>query len=248
MERTPEAVAGRLAAVRERIAAACRRAGRDPAAVTLVAVSKRIPLDLVVAACRAGQWDLGENRVQDALPRQAALAAALAGAGLPADRVRWHFIGNIQTNKARKVVGRFVLLQAVDSERLARRLDAVATERGVRQPVLLEVNISGEPQKHGVAPDAAVATAAAVAVLPGLELRGLMGMARFGAPEGELRRSFSLLRELRERARAETGRPLPVLSMGMSDDFPVAVEEGSTMVRIGTAIFGPRPAPGEGTP
>ena len=243
----PEGVAPRLAAVRERIADACRRAGRDPAAVTLVAVTKRIPLPSVVAACRAGQWELGENRVQDALPRQAELAAALAAAGLPADRVRWHFIGNIQTNKTRKVVGRFTLLQAVDSLRLARRLDAVAAERELRQPVLLEVNISGEPQKHGLPPEEAVPAAAAVAALGGLELRGLMGMARFGAPEAELRRSFALLRELRGAARRETGLPLPVLSMGMSGDYPVAVEEGATMVRVGTAIFGPRPAPPGGT-
>jgi len=240
-----DGVAQRLTVVRGRLAAACRAAGRDPADVTLVAVCKRIPLPLVVDACRAGQWELAENRVQDALPRQAALAAALAAAKLPTDRVRWHFIGNIQHNKVRKVTGAFGLLQAVDGVALARRIARVAAEREICQPLLLEVNISGEPQKHGLAPGQAAAASAAVAALPGVELRGLMGMARLGAGTDELHRSFAVLRSLGETARRESGLPLPVLSMGMSGDFEIAIAEGATMVRVGTAIFGPRsPLPG----
>jgi len=241
-------VATRLAAVRRRIAEACRRAGRSPDGVRLVAVTKRIPLPLVVEACRAGQWDLGENRVQDALPRQQELADALRAEGLDPATVRWHFIGPLQRNKVRKVTGAFALVHAVDTIPLAERLSAVAAERGCRQPILLEVNISAEPQKHGFAPAETAPAAERIAALPHLEVRGLMGMARFGADEQELHRSFALLRRLRDDLAARLGTPLPELSMGMSGDFEIAIAEGATLVRIGTAIFGPRPplAGGEG--
>ena len=234
------AVAANLAAVNDRIAAACARAGRPEGTVRLVAVSKRIDLELVAAAVAAGQRDLGENRIQDALPRQDELAALLAGRGLDPGAVRWHFIGHLQSNKAGKAAGAFALLHGVDSLKLARRLARLADEAGLVQPVLLEVNISGEAQKHGLAPEEAPDAAAEAAALAGLELRGLMGMARFGAPEAELRRSFALLRTTAERARAAGGLPLPELSMGMSDDFEAAVAEGATVVRIGGAVFGPR--------
>lgn len=234
------AVAANLAAVRERMAAACARAGRAPGEVALVAVTKRVGLDLVAAAVAAGQRDLGENRIQDALPRQDELAALLRGRGAGTDAVRWHFIGHLQSNKAARAVGAFALLHGVDSLKLAGRLANLAAAAGVVQPVLLEVNISGEAQKQGLPPQAAVAAAAAAAALPGLELRGLMGMARWGAPEPELRGGFARLRGLAEQARAATGLPLPELSMGMSDDFEAAILEGSTLVRVGTAIFGPR--------
>ncbi len=234
------AVTANLAAVNDRIAAACRAAGRPAGSVRLVAVSKRIPLDLVAAACAAGQWELGENRIQDAVPRQAELAALLQARGLDPARLRWHFIGHLQSNKAVRAVGAFGLLHGVDSVKLAQRLDRLAGEAGVRQPVLLEVNISGEAQKNGLGPDESVAAAEAAAALPGLDLQGLMGMARWDAAEAELHASFGLLRRLAEQARAATGLPLPELSMGMSDDFPAAIAEGATIVRVGGAIFGPR--------
>jgi pyridoxal phosphate enzyme (YggS family) len=233
-------VTANLAAVRERIAEACRRAGRPTDAVRLVAVSKRIPLDAVAAACAAGQWDLGENRIQEALPRQDELAALLRARGLDAAPLRWHFIGHLQSNKARRAQGRFALLHGVDSLALAARLDRLAREDGSVERILLEVNISGEAQKHGIAPGDAPAAAAEVAALPGLDLQGLMGMARYGAPATALHASFAELRRAAEQARAASGLALPELSMGMSDDFEIAVAEGATIVRVGGAIFGPR--------
>jgi uncharacterized pyridoxal phosphate-containing UPF0001 family protein len=145
-------VAANLERVNGEIAAACRRAGRDRGEVRLVAVSKRIAPELVVAACRAGQWDLGENRVQDALARQDELPAHLAGEGLPAAEVRWHFIGHLQGNKAARASGRFALIHGVDSLKLAGRLARTAAADGRREPVLLEVNVAAEAQKHGFDP------------------------------------------------------------------------------------------------
>lgn len=228
--------------VREKIDAACAKAGRPTGAVQLVAVSKRIPLPLVVDACRAGQWVLGENRVQDALDRQTELSAALAEAGLPTDRVVWHFIGHIQGNKAGRATGRFAMLHGVDSLKLAQRLARLAEEGSVTERVLLEVNISQEPQKHGFLPDEVVEVAARIGELPGLELCGLMGMGKFGAGEVELRTMFASLRRLAESAREFSSLPLPELSMGMSGDFEAAIAEGSTLVRVGGAIFGERSA------
>jgi len=233
-------VAERLAQVRDRIAQACVRAGRPEDAVALVAVSKRIPLPLVVEACRAGQWDLGENRVPEALERQPELARLLEAAGLPAGGVRWHFIGHLQSNKAGKAAGRFHMLHGVDSVRLAEKMSRLAAEAGRTETILLEVNISGEAQKGGVPAAAAAEAAAVIAALPGLDLRGLMGMGRYGAPEKELRTGFASLRLLAEGIRAAGGPDLPELSMGMSGDFEAAIAEGSTLVRIGGAIFGPR--------
>lgn len=234
------AVAANLAAVGERMATACARAGRPADAVRLVAVTKRIGLELVVAACAAGQWELGENRIQDALPRQDELAATLRDRGLDPAPLRWHFIGHLQSNKAARAVGRFALLHGVDSLKLAGRLSELAVQTDCRQAVLLEVNISGEPQKAGLEAAEVPAVLAAVSRLPGLELQGLMGMARWGAPEAELRASFAGLRTLAERGRTATGLALTELSMGMSDDFEAAIAEGATLVRIGGAVFGPR--------
>lgn len=233
-------VAERLARVRERIAEACLQAGRPAGAVKLVAVSKRIPLSLVVEACRAGQWDLGENRVAEAVDRQPELAGLLAGEGLPTERLRWHFIGHLQSNKAGKAAGRFHMLHSVDSVKLAEKLSRLATEAGRTETVLLEVNISGEVQKQGLAVEEVSDVAVRVCALPGLDLKGLMGMARYGAGESELRTSFASLRRVVEDARVSTGLALPELSMGMSGDFEAAIAEGSTLVRIGGAIFGPR--------
>lgn len=233
-------VSENLEQVRERIAGACAAAGRDPDAVRLVAVCKRIPLPLVVDACRAGHWLFGENRIPDALDRQPEVAAALEAAGLGSARPEWHFIGHLQRNKAGRAVGRFALQHGVDSFKLAERLSRLADEQGGREQILLEVNISKEPQKHGFAPDEVADTAARIGELPGLELLGLMGMARFGADERELRGAFASLRSLVEKARRATGLPLPELSMGMSGDFEEAIAEGATIIRVGGAIFGPR--------
>jgi pyridoxal phosphate enzyme (YggS family) len=233
-------VAQRLERVRDRIAAACARAGRSPDEVQLVAVSKRIDLALVVEACRAGQWDLGENRIPEALDRQPELVRRLNEAGLDADRLRWHFIGHLQSNKAGKAAGRFHLMHSVDSVKLADKLSRLATESGQAESILLEVNISGEAQKQGLAQKELPEALARISALPGLNLRGLMGMARYGAPENDLRSTFASLRRLAEDARTVTGLELPELSMGMSGDFEAAIAEGSTLVRVGGAIFGPR--------
>ncbi len=230
-------VAANLERLTERIEAACDRAGRPATDVRLVAVTKRIDLDLVAAAVRAGHLDLGENRLQDALPRQDELAADL---GPDAPPVRWHFIGHLQRNKAARAAGRFALIHGVHSVELADRLDTRAQDLGAVQPVLLQVNITGEPQKDGLGADTVVDVACAVADRPGLELRGLMAMGRFGADESELRDLFSRVRDLRDRSAAACGRPLPELSLGMSGDFEAAIQEGATLLRIGTAVFGPR--------
>ncbi|MEN8007223.1 MAG: YggS family pyridoxal phosphate-dependent enzyme [Candidatus Krumholzibacteriota bacterium] len=235
-------VAANLDGVRERIAGACARAGRPGNSVRLVAVSKKIPLPLMVAACRAGQWDLGENRIPEAVERQPELARLLTEAGLPADKVRWHFIGHLQSNKAGKAAGRFHMLHSVDSLKLAEKLSRLAGEAGRTETILLEVNISAEPQKSGFSADETGEAVARIAELPGLDLQGLMGMGRYGAAEDELRSGFSSLRRLAETARSATGLPLPELSMGMSGDFEAAIAEGSTLIRVGGAIFGPRQA------
>ena len=237
-----QTVAERLDGVRERITRACVLAGRSEDAVRLVAVSKKIPLPLVVAACRAGQWDLGENRIPEAVDRQPELALLLKEAGLPAERVLWHFIGHLQSNKAGKAAGRFHMLHSVDSVKLAEKLSRLAIEAGHTETVLLEVNISGETQKSGLSLEEAGDAVVRIAELPGLDSRGLMGMGRYGAPESELREGFSSLRRLAEAARSATGLALPELSMGMSGDFEAAIAEGSTLVRVGGAIFGPRQA------
>jgi len=237
---TGATVTQRLEVIRERIDAACRSAGRSADGVRLVAVSKRIALPLVVEACAAGQWDLGENRVDEALDRQAALPNLLREAGLDPANLRWHFIGHLQGNKAGKAAGRFGLFHGIHSAKLAGKLARLAADDGRTEHVLLEVNISGEAQKHGVPPDQALTLLTEVASLPCLEVQGFMGMARFGAREAELREGFASLRRLAETARAETSLPLPELSMGMSGDFEAAVAEGATLVRVGGAIFGPR--------
>jgi hypothetical protein len=231
-------VAGRLAAVRERIATACGRAGRDPASVALVAVTKQVPLPLVAAVVRAGATDLGENRVFDALARQDELARLLVAEGLDPGGLRWHFIGHLQRNKVARASGRFALLHGVDSAELAALLSARAVAAGARQAVLLEVNL-GEAQKQGLAPQELPPLLDQVAALPGLDLRGLMGMAPWGADQAQARRLFGGLRELAERERTRTGLALPDLSMGMSGDYEAAVLEGATIVRVGSAIFAP---------
>ncbi len=230
-------VAANLQRIRERLAAACEGAGRPADSVRLVAVTKRIDLVLVADAVRAGQMDLGENRLQDAIARQDALMELV---GDQAGTVRWHFIGHLQRNKAAKAGGKFSLIHGVHSEDLAGRLAKRAEALDVVQPILLQVNVTGETQKDGLAPEVVSDVACVVAAMPHLELKGLMAMARHGDDERELRQTFAAVRQLRDRAQDACGHPLPELSMGMSGDYEAAVHEGSTLVRVGTAIFGPR--------
>lgn len=217
-------IAGRLDAVRARVATACDRAGRTPHDVTIVGVAKGQPAAAVAAAVAVGLTDVGENRVQEALPKIAEIRARGAAP-------RWHLVGNLQTNKVNAALGVFDIIHTVDSDRLA---EAIA--RHARQPVpaLLEVNVAGESTKRGFAPADVAAAVRRIGRMPGIELAGLMTVApQADDPEG-VRAVFRALRELRD----ETG--LRELSMGMTDDFEVAVEEGSTLVRVGRAIFGER--------
>ena len=209
-------IAARAAAIRTRI----ERAGGDPEAVRLVAVTKGRSAEDCRAAVEAGLTVLGENRVQEALPKIAAVSGA-----------EWHLIGHLQTNKVRLLGTHFALIQSVDSLHLA---EALARRLGQHQRVLMEVNVSREPQKHGFAPEATVEAVRAAAGL--LDVRGLMGMA---AAEGDPEPAFRELARLRAESEQALGRELPVLSMGMTGDFEAAVRCGSTMVRIGRALFDP---------
>lgn len=222
-------VAVRLEEVRGRIAAAAERVGRTGADVALVAVSKGFPADVVAQAVAAGAAELGENRAQELREKAIALPAG----------VRWHFIGHLQTNKARQVVEMASLIHSVDRPALAEELARRARVAGVTQDVLIEVNVSGEATKHGVEPAAAVAFAEQVAALSPLSLRGLMTMAPLSSDPEDSRPYFVELRELRDRV-VEVVPTATELSMGMTRDFEVGIEEGATLVRIGEAIFGPR--------
>ncbi|MCC6187660.1 MAG: YggS family pyridoxal phosphate-dependent enzyme [Anaerolineales bacterium] len=233
-------LAVRLEAVRERMAQAARAAGRDPATVRLVAVTKTHPAAWVAAAAQVGQTTFGENRVEEALPKM----AVLAGLGT----LHWHMIGHIQSRKARDAArAGFALVHSVDSLKLAERLSHAAVEAGRRQPALLECNISGEATKSGFAAwapaerDALLPIVERIAALPGLEIRGLMTMAPIVAAPDDARPYFQRLRALRDRLMVLVPGPCwAELSMGMTDDFEAAIAEGATLVRVGRAIFGER--------
>lgn len=226
-------LAERRGEILQRIAEAAARAGRDPAEVALLAVSKTVGVAEVDLAWRAGYRAFGENRPQE-LARKLRGAAAypeMAGA-------RFDMIGNLQTNKVREVVGNVALIHSVSSARLAEAISRRGAARGVTSDVLLEVNVSGEQSKSGFSPDGARAALDGILALPAVSVRGLMAM----APAHDMdaaRRTFSGLRELRDELAARGGLALPVLSCGMSDDFPIAVEEGSTIVRLGRTVFDP---------
>ena len=228
-------IAERWRAVTARVAAACERAGRPAADVTIVAVSKTHPADAIREACAAGATDFGENYAQELAAKVAELAAG-SPAGAPA--LRWHFIGRLQRNKARLVAGKVALIHAVDTADLAAEIAQRAG--GAVQSILLAVNVGGETTKGGVTPDAAPPIARALAAVAGTSLDGLMTMPPPSDDPEASRPHFLALRALRDRLADELGRPLPVLSMGMSHDFEVAIACGATHVRIGTAIFGSR--------
>ena len=226
-------VAQRLEKVRERITEAALGSGRDPSTVRLVAVTKEVQPERILEAIQAGATDLGENRAQELDTKIAALAGA---SPLP----RWHFIGTLQRNKVKLVAGRVALIHSVDSIELGQAISQRAASEGAVQDVLVEVNVSGEASKHGVDPGDAWGLVASLAGLPGLRLKGLMTIAPAGSGVAS-RGAFSGLRELRDRLQGELGGgTLDELSMGMTSDFEVAVEEGATIVRVGTAIFGRR--------
>jgi PLP dependent protein len=226
-----DVLAGRVARVRERIEQARERAGRADA-VTLVAVTKTHPPEVVQAALRAGVTDVGENRVQE-------LAAKVDAVGRQA--ARWHLIGHLQRNKVGRALPLFDLLHSLDSVRLAEALSAEAVKTGATVRALVEVNSVGEESKEGFPADAVVDEIGRMAELPGVELLGMMTMAPFTGDEAVIRRAFRTTRELCARAARQHPRfRAEHLSMGMSNDFEIAVEEGATLVRVGSSIFGER--------
>ena len=226
-------IADRLTGIRERIAAAARSAGRDPSSVLLVAVSTTFPIDAVREAYAAGQRDFGENRVQEGL-QKIAVSTDL--------RIRWHLLGHLQTNKARKAAPAFATIHSVDSVELLQKIDAAAAEEGRTPELLIQVDLAGEATKFGVRPADVPPLFDAAAGCRAARLAGLMTLPPVPESPEDARPWFRKLRDLRDEWLA-AGVPAPMLkelSMGMSADFEVAIQEGSTMVRVGTAIFGSR--------
>jgi len=222
-----ETIAANVRAVRARIAGAAERAGREPAAVRLIGVTKTFPAEVCAAAVQAGLTELGENRVQEGVAK----AEALAEVGV---RLTWHLIGHLQSNKVKPALGAFAVIHSVDSVDLAR---AISRRAVAHVDVLLEVNVGGEATKFGFTSEETPGALREIGTLSHVRVRGLMTVAPPGGAES-VRPVFRRLRELAERL------SLPELSMGMSGDYEVAVEEGATMVRVGSALFGPRSAPG----
>jgi pyridoxal phosphate enzyme (YggS family) len=216
--------------VHDRIAAAAKRSGRPAGAVRLVAVTKRSPSEWIRPLVAAGACDLGENYPQELWRK----AEALADLG---DSVRWHLIGHLQSNKVKKTLPMVVMIHSVDSLKLLQILDESAKTLTKPPAVCLQVNTSGEPSKHGWTPDQVLADGEAIAACRAIPIVGLMTMAAMGTTSETARGSFVAQRELRDRLRRRTGLPLDELSMGMSNDFETAIEEGSTLVRVGSALF-----------
>lgn len=227
-------IADRLTEILDRINSAALRVGRNPDEIQLVAVSKTHPPEAVQEAYEAGQRIFGESRVQELLAKIPSLPSS----------IRWHFIGHLQANKIRKLLPVSELIHGVDSPGLALDIDRIAADLGLFPRVLLEVNVSGEGTKFGFKPDVLRARIDELLALPRVQIEGLMAIPAPVADPEEIRPAFRLLRELRDEISAASGTPLPVLSMGMSGDYEIAIEEGATLVRVGTAIFGHRPKPG----
>jgi len=221
-----------LERVKERIAQAAARAGRDPAAITIVAVTKTHGPEVVTAAIEAGVADVGENKVQEFLAKAPAVK-------IPC---RWHLVGHLQTNKVAKVIGRFALVQSVDSMRLAEHLSRSGAAAGVTTDILLEVNTSGEGSKFGLPLEGTLTMCSLVAGLPNLRIRGLMTVGPLVSDVGLVGAAFTKLRLLKEKIEAARIENVSMehLSMGMTDDFEIAIAEGSTMVRLGRVLFGER--------
>jgi pyridoxal phosphate enzyme (YggS family) len=230
-----DAIATNLEEIRHRIAEAAERAGRDPASIRLVAVSKTYPAEAVAAATTTGQRVFGESRVQESRDKIPACPPGL----------EWHFIGHLQKNKVRQALPLFPFFHSIDSTALAGAIDRIAGETGVKAQGLLEVNVSGEETKHGFTPEELRAQFPTLSKLPHLRIRGLMTMAPYSDNPEDARPVFRTLRELRDELQSTYQHPLPELSMGMSGDFEPAIEEGATLVRVGSSIFGARPRPNE---
>ncbi len=224
-------LAQRLGTVRERIRQSCARCNRQPEEVRLIAASKTRDSDEIRDLQALGVNDFGESRVQEALPKIAALQERAP---------QWHFIGHLQSNKARQVAARFAWIHAVDSLHLGQRLSEAAVRSGISLNLLLQVNVARDPAKHGLDPDQLYAVVETLLPLPGVELRGLMTIGFQQADPARTRASFAALRGLLEGCRQRFGDGFTELSMGMSDDYTLAIEEGSTMIRLGTALFGAR--------
>lgn len=226
-------LAENLVPIRQRIAATCDRAGREPAGITLLAVSKGMPPQVVREAAGAGLALFGENKVQEAKAKIPLCPGSL----------RWHMIGHLQSNKCRDAVHLFEMIHSVDSVPLAQELQKWVEREAKTIPVLLEVNLAGESAKFGFRPEAVLPALLEINALPRVEVQGLMTLGPWTPDPEKVRPIFRQLRELKSRCEQELGAPLPHLSMGMSGDFEVAVEEGATILRLGTALFGPRPKP-----
>ena len=220
-----------LTRIRSRIDQACERSGRQPDSVRLMAVSKNQSPELVAQAASAGLTLFGENRIQEAKVK----------IPLCPSQLEWHFIGHLQSNKSRDAVSLFHVVQGVDSLALAEELQKQAIKQARSLPILLEVNVAGESSKFGWNPDRLLAELLQLNALNRLEVHGLMTIAPYAVDPEQVRPIFRRLRELRDRCTDLLGAPLPVLSMGMSGDLEVAIEEGATLVRVGTALFGERP-------
>ena len=230
-------IGGNLRRVRERIDAACRRAGRDPGSVTLIAVSKKKPTEDILEACAEGATDFGENYVQELTEKIRVLEE-----NEEAERIRWHMIGHLQKNKVKALIGMTELIHSVDSIGLAEQIEKEAAKQGVIERILLEVNIAGEESKWGFKPGEVIGAAREILALPHVRVMGVMTSAPY-TEDGETNRGY--FRELKALAAEMKEKHLvcveePVVSMGMSCDYETAVEEGATMVRVGTEIFGER--------
>jgi len=224
-------LAENLKAIQQRMAAACARAGRDPATVTLLAVTKGQPPEAVAEAAKLGLTLFGESKVQE----------AKAKIPLCPGRLRWQLIGHLQTNKCREAVELFEMIQSVDSLHLAQEINKRAEQAARTMPILLEVNAAGEASKFGYSPERLLSEFSQINALPRLEIHGLMSVPPWTPDPEKVRPLFRQLRALKDQCERLLGAPLPHLSMGMTGDFEVAIEEGATMVRIGTALFGERP-------
>ena len=234
---SPQTITANIAALRQRIVQSASDAGRDPAEITLLAVSKTRSAEEVAVALDAGLTQIGENYLQEAVDKQAALQGRNAC---------WHFIGPIQSNKTREIASHFDWVHSVDREKIARRLSEQRPKRKPPLKICLQVNISREDSKSGVLPEDALTLAKQITALPALQLRGLMAVPAASDDPAEQRAAFAALRALRDTLQqALPDQTLDTLSMGMSGDMDAAIAEGSTLIRIGTALFGPRPAKAE---
>jgi hypothetical protein len=244
----PSTIAENLTAVRERIARAAESSRRAPESIRLIAVSKTFPAESVRAAIAAGQRDFGENKVQEAIPKIEAIEASEAGAAAErsgGDPIRWHLIGHLQSNKARKAARPFDVIHSIDSADLLQKIDAAAREARRAPELLIQVDLAGEATKFGATPDQLQPIFDAAAALTNARLVGLMILPPWSEDPEVARPYFRRLRELRDElgSRGVPAASLRELSMGMSHDFEVAIAEGATMVRVGTAIFGKRTPP-----